>query len=191
MKADAYLEDVRREFRRLKAAAEAALAQVEDVGFQHVPRGGGNSLAVLVKHVAGNQRSRWTDFLTTDGEKPDRQRDTEFVLDPDDTRDSLMARWEAGWSLLFSTLDALGPEDLAATVHIRGEAHSVLQAIQRQLSHYAYHVGQIALLARTSVGPGWKTLSVPVGGSQRFNADPGDDLSSAGPDAGSNEGEPR
>jgi hypothetical protein len=160
MEAGVYLTDVRRELLRLKSLADGALAQVDGAGFVRAPEGGGNSLAVLVKHVAGNQRSRWRDFLTTDGEKPDRHRDTEFVLGPDDTRASLMSRWDAGWALMFATLDGLSAGDLDATVRIRGEAHSVLQAIQRQLSHYAYHVGQIALLARSAAGANGKTLSV-------------------------------
>jgi hypothetical protein len=173
---DAYLTDVQHEFRRLKALADGALVQIDDVGFFHRPHGEANGIAVLVKHIAGNQHSRWRDFRTTDGEKPDRDRDSEFVVDASETRAELLAHWEAGWSLLFEALDGLGPDDLVATVTIRSEPHSVLQAIQRQLTHYAYHVGQIVHQARALSGPAWKSLSVPTGGSVRFHEDLESDL---------------
>ncbi|MCH7563109.1 MAG: DUF1572 family protein, partial [Gemmatimonadetes bacterium] len=117
-------------------------------------------------------RSRWRDFLTSDGEKPDRHRDLEFVIDEDDTAAALTASWELGWELVLGTLDSLDAEDLMSSVAIRGEAHTVLQAIQRQLSHYAYHVGQIVHLARSRARENWTSLSIPRGGSEQFNKNP-------------------
>jgi len=162
------LDDVQLTFRKLRRQAEDALAQVDDAAFFRVLDPESNSLALIVKHVAGNQRSRWTDFLTSDGEKPDRHRDTEFEQTDDDGRDALMARWNAGWDLLAATLAALGPDDLTRPVTIRGEPHTVLQAIDRQLVHYAQHVGQIVFLAKHLAGPAWKTLSIPRGRSRSF-----------------------
>lgn len=156
-----YLLDTLQEFRRLKGLAEDALAQVADNRFFDTLDPESNSLAAILKHVAGNLRSRWTDFLTSDGEKPDRRRGTEFVIEPGDTRTALMDRWEAGWKVLFEAIEPLTPEDLDRTVRIRGEPHSVLKAIQRQVSHYAYHVGQIVFLAKHFAGPRWRTLSIP------------------------------
>lgn len=172
MDGDAYLDDVRREYRRLKDLADRALGQISEEDLFHVTDPQSNSLAVVVKHIAGNMRSRWRDFLTTDGEKPDRHRDLEFVLGEDDTAAALRARWEEGWEFALGTLDALDPEDLTRSVAIRGETHTVLQAIQRQLVHYAYHVGQIVHLARSRAGADWTTLSIPRGGSHEFNEDP-------------------
>ncbi len=169
---EAYLDTVGRELTRLRGLAERALAQVEDAAFFAEPGPGENSLAVLVKHVAGNQRSRWTAFLTSDGEKPDRDRDSEFEIEPDDTRESLMRGWDAGWRALREALAPLEAEDLGRTVRIRGEPFTVLQAIERQLVHYAYHVGQIVQLARHWTGPAWESLSIPRGGSVAFNAAP-------------------
>ncbi len=120
--------------------------------------------------MAGNMRSRWTDFLATDGEKPDRNRDSEFELEPGDTREALLLRWETGWRCLFEALAPLSSDDLARTVRIRGEPHSVLKAINRQLTHYAYHAGQIVLLARHFAGGKWQSLSIPRGRSEEFNA---------------------
>ncbi|HEX5008963.1 MAG TPA: DUF1572 family protein, partial [Planctomycetota bacterium] len=159
----AFLDDALIQFRKHKAMAERAMAQIADAQFFAAPGPDENSVALLVKHVAGNQRSRWTDFLTSDGEKPDRHRDEEFERRPDDTRASLMARWEDGWRLLFAALEPLGEADLVRGVTIRGEPHSVLQAVARQLTHYAYHVGQIVALARHHAGAGWKSLSIPRG----------------------------
>jgi hypothetical protein len=161
----AFLADALAQFRKYRALAEAALAQVDDAAFCAPPGPDGNSLALLVKHVAGNQRSRWTDFLTTDGEKPDRRRDGEFELQPGDTRVALMARWDDGWRRLFAAVEPLAQADLSRTVAIRGEAHSVLQAIARQQTHYAYHVGQIVALARHHAGAHWRSLSIPRGQS--------------------------
>jgi uncharacterized damage-inducible protein DinB len=160
-----FLEDALAQFRKYKGFADAALAQVDDAQFFAALGPDENSLALVVKHVAGNQRSRWTDFLTTDGEKPDRQRDEEFERRDADTRAALMARWEDGWRLLFAAVEPLGEADLSRTVTIRGEPHTVLQAVARQQTHYAYHVGQIVFLARHLAGAGWKSLSIPRGRS--------------------------
>lgn len=156
-----YLEDSLFQLRKLKAQADKAMAQVGDAQFFSVLDPDANSIALIVKHVAGNMRSRWTDFLTSDGEKPDRHRDTEFEHEAGDTRAAVMARWDTGWELLLTTLSALKPSDLGKTVTIRGEPHTVVQAINRQVSHYSAHVGQIVLLAKHYAGPRWQTLSIP------------------------------
>ena len=163
-----FLDDALIQFRKYKAMAERAMAQLDDAQFFATLGPEENSVALLVKHVAGNQRSRWTDFLTSDGEKPDRHRDEEFERRPDDTRASLMARWEDGWRRLFAALEPLGEADLVRIVTIRDEPHSVLQAVARQQTHYAYHVGQIVFLARHLVGAGWKSLSIPRGMSAQW-----------------------
>jgi hypothetical protein len=163
-----YLEDSLALFRSYKQMAERAIAQVTDEQLATVPDSENNSIATTVKHIAGNQRSRWTDFLTSDGEKPDRNRDSEF-MDPPETRGELMAMWDAGWQCLFSALEPLSEQDLGRTVMIRGEAHSVMQAINRQLAHYAYHCGQIVFLAKHFKQTGWKALTVPRGQSAEFN----------------------
>jgi uncharacterized damage-inducible protein DinB len=163
-----YLEDSRALFRYYKTLAEKAMAQVNDEQLVAVLDGEMNSIAVIVKHMAGNMRSRWTNFLTTDGEKPDRDRDAEFV-DPPATRDALHAFWEQGWKYLLDTLDSLSDEDLQRAVTIRGEAHSVMQAINRQVAHYSYHCGQIVLLAKHFKHDDWKSLSVPRRHSADFN----------------------
>ena len=164
-----YLDDAIRSFRSYKRLAERALEQVSDDEFFFQIDEESNSLALIVKHIAGNQRSRWRDFLTSDGEKPDRHRDTEFEL-IDDTRESLKAFWETGWTTLFDALESLTPEDLEKTVTIRGEPHTVVEAINRQLTHYPYHIGQIVFLAKHLRASGWKTLSVPRNRSAEFNA---------------------
>jgi len=156
-----YLDDSVLQLRKLKAQADKAMAQVDDAQFFALLDANANSIALIVKHVAGNMRSRWTDFLTSDGEKPDRHRDDEFEREAADTRDAVLERWEAGWEALFSALMSLGPGDLGTTVSIRNEPHSVVQAINRQVSHYSAHVGQIVLLAKHFAGPNWKTLSIP------------------------------
>lgn len=156
-----YLAEVVREFGRLKRLADAALGRVSDEEFFRQLDPEANSLACLVKHLAGNNRSRWTDFLTTDGEKPDRRRDAEFEREPGDTRDALMARWEEGWRILLDTLRGLTPDDLTKTVTIRGEALGVIEAITRALAHQAYHVGQIVFLAKHFRSTEWESLSVP------------------------------
>jgi hypothetical protein len=162
-----------REFERLKSVADRALSQLPADRLFAIPSEGDNSVAVIMKHVAGNMCSRWRDFLASDGEKPDRKRDREFVVSPDDTRQALFARWEEGWAALFAALAPLRPPDLGRTVTIRGEPTTVLQAINRQLTHYAYHVGQIVYLAKHFAGGRWKSLSIPLGESEQFNRAPG------------------
>jgi hypothetical protein len=164
-----YIDDCVRQLRKLKGLAEKAIAQIGDEHMFTQPDPEGNSIAVIMKHVAGNMRSRWTDFLTTDGEKPDRDRDSEFVTSSGETRASIVARWEDGWQRTLSTIASLRPEDLQKTVRVRGEAHSVVEAINRQMTHYAMHVGQIILLARHYAGPSWRTLSIPRGQSKTFD----------------------
>ena len=168
----AYLADVRREYRRLKDLADRALAQVSDDDLFHVPDPVSNSLAVIIKHMSGNMRSRWRDFLTSDGEKPDRHRDMEFVIVESDTAETLLTGWEQGWDHALGALDSLEPPDLARSVSIRGESHTVMQAIQRQLSHYASHVGQIVQTARSRAGESWQPLTIPLGKSEEFNQNP-------------------
>jgi hypothetical protein len=156
-----FLDDCLVQLRKLKTQAEKAMAQIDDEQFVALIDPEANSIALIVKHVAGNMRSRWTDFLTSDGEKPDRNRDSEFETHSADTRAALLARWEDSWSRLFEAVSALRPEDLEKTVTIRGEPHTVIQAINRQMSHYSAHVGQIVLLAKHFAGPAWQTLSMP------------------------------
>jgi Protein of unknown function (DUF1572) len=163
-----YLDDSLEVLRYYKKLAERAMAQVSDEQLFVGLDGESNSIAVVVKHMAGNMRSRWTDFLTSDGEKPDRNRDSEFV-DPPATREALMQQWEKGWTLVFGALEPLSDGDLGRTVTIRGEAHSVMQAINRQLAHYANHVGQIVMLAKHLASEKWQSLSVPRNRSQEFN----------------------
>jgi len=163
-----YLEDSLSLFRYYKKLADRAMAQVSDEQLFAVLDEEGNSIAVVVKHMAGNMRSRWTDFLTTDGEKPDRNRDFEFE-DPPATREALLELWENGWACLFNAIEPLNEADLARTITIRGEAHSVMQAINRQLAHYPHHVGQIVLLAKHFCCGYWQSLSVPRRGSAEFN----------------------
>lgn len=158
-----YLEESIRQLHQSKRQADRAIAQIAESDLFAVLDPESNSIAITMKHLAGNMRSRWTDFLTTDGEKPDRQRDAEFILEEGDTQEALLARWEAGWQCVFEALAPLTPEDLSRTVFIRGEPHSVLEAINRQLTHYAYHVGQIVLLAKHYAGESWQTLSMPRG----------------------------
>jgi hypothetical protein len=163
------LTDALYSFRGLKKLGERAMAQLTDEELLRAPDEESNSVAVIVKHLAGNMRSRWTDFLTSDGEKPDRNRDSEFVADTELTRAELLERWERGWGLLFAALEPLRGDDLLRTVMIRGEPHSVVQAINRQLTHYASHVGQIVYLAKHLKSKDWKSLSVPRGQSDQFN----------------------
>jgi hypothetical protein len=165
-----YLTTAVKEFRRLKRSAEVAISQTSDADFFRTLDPEANSIAVIVKHIVGNLRSRWSDFLSSDGEKPDRHRDTEFELTPTDTREALMQRWEQGWKILFDALAPLKSEDLTRTVLIREQPHTVVQAINRQLTHYGEHVGQIVLLAKHFNGPKWQTLSIPRGKSDEFNA---------------------
>jgi hypothetical protein len=155
-----YLEDSLELLRYYKTLAERAMAQVADEQLFEAIDQENNSIAVVVKHMAGNMRSRWTDFLTTDGEKPDRNRDSEFV-EPPGTRAALIDLWEDGWAYVFRALDPLSDADLGRTVTIRGEAHSVMQAINRQVAHYANHVGQIVMLAKHFAGSRWVSLTIP------------------------------
>ena len=155
-------------FRNYKKLAERAIEQVSDEEFFALIDAEANSIAVVVKHIAGNLVSRWSDFLTTDGEKPTRDRDTEFEITVD-TRESLMEFWEHGWITLFDSVESLSSEDFSRTVTIRGQEHSIVEAINRQLTHYAYHVGQIVLLAKHFKSADWKTLSVPKNKSAEFN----------------------
>lgn len=165
----AYLDDCLLQLKKLKKQAERAIAQVTDEHFFATLDSESNSIALLMKHIAGNMRSRWTDFLTTDGEKPNRNRDREFEQEPEDTREKIMTIWENSWALTLATISALKPEDLGRTVMIRKEPHSVLQAINRQLSHYSAHIGQIVQLAKHYAGANWQTLSVPRRKSKEFN----------------------
>jgi hypothetical protein len=155
-------------FRSNKGWIDKAIAQLSDDKLHVALDPNTNSIAVIMKHVTGNLLSRWTDFLTTDGEKPWRNRDDEFV-DTFGTRDELIAYWEFGWQRLFDTLSSLTPDDLAKTITIRGEPHSVPFAIQRSLAHTAYHVGQIMLIARILAGDQWTTITIPRGASANFN----------------------
>ena len=167
-----YIQLATREFRRTKSLADGALAQITLKQFFAAPSEGDNSIAVIVKHVGGNLLSRWTDFLTSDGEKPGRNRDVEFEITASDTQQALMQQWESGWAALFSALEPLGDADLERTVTIRGEPLTVLQAINRQLTHYSYHVGQIVYVAKHHAGSSWRTLSVAKGKSAEFNVKP-------------------
>lgn len=164
-----YLRDAVAQLRKYKKMADAALAQVSDEDFFRAPDPESNSVALVVKHVSGNMRSRWRDFRSSDGEKPDRDRDSEFEREAGDTRAAVLEGWEAGWALLFEALAPIGEDDLLAEVAIRGERHTVLEAIQRQLTHYAYHVGQIVFLAKHFAGNRWKSLSIPKGKSREFD----------------------
>jgi hypothetical protein len=167
-----YLKDIPEQFRKLKELADRAVAQVrdEDLFVALDPEAAeSNSLALLLQHVGGNLRSRFSDFLLSDGEKPNRDRDGEFELQPGTARADLLARWEDGWSTLFATLAGLTEGDLAATVAIRGEAHTVVRALDRSLTHTAYHAGQIVLLAKHFAAAQWQNLSVPKGGTRSFN----------------------
>lgn len=162
------IEPLRKVYTTYRKLGEKAMAQVSDADLDRVLVPEGNSIAITVKHLAGNMRSRFTDFLTTDGEKPWRHRDAEFEGGYPD-RAALLADWESGWACFFAAVDPLTDNDLTRTVKIRGEEHTVLEALLRQLAHYAYHVGQIVLLARTFAGEGWTSLSIPRGKSEEFN----------------------
>jgi hypothetical protein len=163
-----YIEDSLTLFQYYKKLAERAMEQVTDEQLFATLDDEANSIAIVAKHMAGNMRSRWTDFLTTDGEKPNRNRDNEFV-DPPATRKALLEMWEDGWACVFRALEPLSDADLGRTVTIRGEPHSVMQAINRQLAHYSHHVGQIVLLAKHFAHDRWQSLSVPRNRSSEFN----------------------
>jgi hypothetical protein len=164
-----YLEDSVSLFRHYKKLAEGAMEQVSDDELFQAFDEEMNSIAIIAKHMAGNMRSRWTDFLTSDGEKPNRNRDSEFV-EPPSTRAELMKMWNQGWDHVFEALEPLSDADMERKITIRGEPHSVMQAINRQIAHYAYHVGQIVFLAKHIKGSDWKSLSVPKNKSGEFNS---------------------
>ena len=164
-----YLSDSISTFRAYKGLADKALAQVNDEELFTTLDEEGNSLAVIMKHIAGNMISRWTDFLTTDGEKPDRNRDMEFVIEPGITRDQLMAYWERGWREVFAAVEPLSPDDFKKKITIRGVEHTIVEAINRQMTHYAYHIGQIVFLAKHFRSTEWQSLSIPRNRSQEFN----------------------
>ncbi|NOT46179.1 MAG: DUF1572 family protein [Acidobacteria bacterium] len=163
-----YHADALKSFRNYKLIAERAIGQVSKEEFFAAIDSEANSIAVIVKHIAGNLHSRWRDFLTTDGEKPDRNRDAEFEI-IGDTREGLMEFWETGWQTLFDNIGPLTEEDFTKTITIRGEPHTIVEAVNRQLTHYAYHVGQIVLLAKHFKSAEWKSLSVPRNRSADFN----------------------
>lgn len=170
MDGERYLEDILLNLRKLKMLAEVAIAQISDEQlFETLDDKESNSIAIIMKHVAGNMRSRWTDFLVSDGEKPDRHRDTEFVIDEGENKDRILDRWENGWGCTIDAISSLTAADLSKTVTIRGEAHTVLEAIDRQFGHYASHVGQIVLLAKHFAAGNWKSLSIPRGESETFD----------------------
>lgn len=164
-----YLDDAIASYRAYKKLADKALAQLTDEELFVTLDEESNSVAVIMKHIAGNMFSRWTDFLNTDGEKPDRNRDMEFVIEPETTKAEVMDYWEKGWQRTFETLESLKPEDLMRTVTIRGEAHTVVQALNRQLAHYPYHIGQLVFLAKHFRSNEWKSLSIPKNKSAEFN----------------------
>jgi hypothetical protein len=164
-----YLEDSLKVFRNYKQLGEKAIVQLSDEELFRALDAEMNSVALNVKHLAGNMRSRWTDFLTTDGEKPDRKRDSEFRLDESTSRADVMRWWEEGWRTVFAALEPLRAEDVSREVTIRGKPHTVLMAINRQLTHYAYHVGQIVFLAKHFKSAAWQSLSIPRGQSETFN----------------------
>jgi Protein of unknown function (DUF1572) len=163
-----YLEEARRQMRGHKRMGEGAMSQLRDEDFFVTLDPESNSVAILVKHLAGNMRSRFTDFLTSDGEKPDRFRDQEFELTPATSRADVMKWWEQGWACVLGAIDSLKPEDVMRTVTIRGEPHTVLQAINRQIAHYAAHIGQMVFLAKHLRSSEWKTLTIPRGKSEEF-----------------------
>ncbi len=163
------IEDTLLTFRRQKELAERALSQVDDQDFFRTIDAESNSIAIVVKHVGGNLKSRWTDFLTTDGEKPERDRDGEFLVADETNRRAIMGIWEAGWAALFNSFSLLRPADLLATVHVRGESLTAVAAMHRSVAHIAQHVGQIVLLAKHYRATDWKTLSIPRGQSQTWH----------------------
>ncbi len=164
-----YLVDAITTFRAYKKLAERALEQLFDEEYFISLDEESNSIAVIMKHLAGNMQSRWTDFLTTDGEKPERNRDMEFIIEPQTSRSEVMEYWEKGWQSTFASLESLQPEDLLRTVMIRGEKHAVLEAINRQLAHYSSHIGQIVFLAKHFRSTEWRSLSIPKNRSAEFN----------------------
>jgi len=164
--AEHYLVTVRKEFRKLKSQADASIEQLSDGDLNYALDKESNSIAIIMKHLAGNMLSRWTDIFTTDGEKPDRNRDGEFI--DEHSIEQIMTLWERGWERFFETMDALQPDDLLREITIRNEPHTLIQALERQTTHYGAHVGQIILLAKHVAGDNWKTLSIPRGKSNEY-----------------------
>lgn len=165
-----YFEDALSSLRAYKKLADKAIAQTKDEEFFITLDDEANSVAVIMKHMAGNMLSRWTDFLNSDGEKPNRNRDMEFVIESQTTKDDVLAYWERGWACVFEALEPLRPEDFEKKIMIRGEEHTIVQAINRQLMHYSYHIGQIVFLAKHFRSTGWTSLSIPRNRSADFNA---------------------
>ncbi len=163
------MNDILHAFKNYKALGDGALTQVSDADLHTLIDPGANSIAIIVKHVGGNLRSRFTDFLTTDGEKPDRDRDGEFEMPERASRERVLATWNDGWRIALSAIESLMPADLERTVHIRGEAFLVTEALSRSVTHTAYHVGQIVLLAKHFAGPKWKSLSIPKNQSHQYS----------------------
>ena len=164
-----FLEDALRTFRDYQKLAEGAFAQIDDADLFRTIDQESNSIAVNMKHMAGNMISRWTDFLTTDGEKPERNRDLEFVMLPETSKADILAYWDRGWKCVFDAIEPLTADDLMRTIRIRGQDYTVVEAINRQIAHYAYHVGQIVYLAKHFKSRDWQTLSVPKNKSAEFN----------------------
>ena len=165
-----YFEDAIGSFKGYKKLADKAIAQMKDEEFFVTLDEEANSVAVIMKHMAGNMFSRWTNFLTSDGEKPDRNRDMEFVIEAQTTKDDVIDYWERGWACVFAAIEPLKPEDFEETVTIRGEKHTIVMAINRQMTHYAYHIGQIVFLAKHFRSTQWNSLSIPRNKSADFNA---------------------
>jgi hypothetical protein len=163
-----YIADCIKNFEKLKGLADRAVAQLEDYQIHFVIDNESNSVAVIMKHMSGNMISRWTDFLNSDGEKAERNRDEEFI-DRNSSKIEVIEYWEKGWNTVFDTLKRLNEDDLMKTVYIRAEPHTVIEAINRQLTHYSYHVGQIVFLSKHIKGKFWQTLSIPKGKSDDFN----------------------
>jgi hypothetical protein len=164
---DAYLNSAKKQFQYYKSVGEKTMAQLKDEDLFWVYNEESNSIAIIVQHLWGNMLSRWTDFLTSDGEKAWRQRDLEFEATVN-SREELINKWDAGWQCLFDTLDNIKPEDWDKTIYIRNESHTVVDAINRQLAHYPYHVGQIVFIGKMAAS-GWQSLTIPKGNSQAFN----------------------
>src|SRR6185503_421939 len=165
-----YFEDAVSSFKSYKKLADKAVAQLNDAEFFVTLDEEANSVAVIMKHMAGNMFSRWTNFLTSDGEKPDRNRDMEFVIEANTTKNDVLDYWERGWACVFAAIEPLTLEDFEKTVMIRGEKHTIVQAINRQLTHYSYHIGQIVFLAKHFRSSEWTSLSIPRNKSAEFNS---------------------
>ena len=179
-----YLEDALNTFREYKKLSERAFAQLDDADFFRAIDPESNTIAVIIKHLAGNMLSRWTDFLTSDGEKPERNRDMEFVMLPETTKAEMIAYWEKGWQCTFAAIEPLTADDLLRTVTIRGQEHTVIQAITRQVAHYANHIGQLVFLAKHFKAGDWESLSVPKNRSAEFNTYLKEKIASGGVSSG-------